>query len=57
MDKDDIEKLLDEGVSIDEIAEIYSGDFCVQDFEMQNEYCSKNTDCNGCWIKCLENKY
>jgi hypothetical protein len=53
MDKDDIEKLLDECVPVEEIAEKYSGEFCVQDFEMENEYCHEDADCNDCWINCL----
>lgn len=53
MDIKDIENLIDEGTSIYEIAERYSSEFCVEDFEMHNELCHEDADCSDCWIKCL----
>lgn len=53
---DEIDKLIDKGISIYEIAEKYSGDRCVKDFEMNNELCHKDADCNDCWTKCLEKR-
>lgn len=52
----EIDKLIDKGISIYEIAEKYSGDRCVKDFEMNNELCHKDADCNDCWTKCLEKR-
>lgn len=53
MDKE-IEKLINEGVSIEEIADKYIGTGCVQEYGMEIPYsCNEDADCYECWIKCL----
>ncbi|ARC85661.1 hypothetical protein U732_1099 [Clostridium argentinense CDC 2741] len=54
--RDEIDRLIDEGVSVYEIAEKYGGDYCVQDFGLNNELCHEDADCNNCWSKCLERR-
>jgi len=46
--------LIDRGVPIEEIAERFSGDHCVDNFGMkQSSRCNEEADCNNCWIECL----
>ena len=53
----DIEQMIDAWVHVYEIAEKYSGEFCVTDCGMKMPpTCHEDADCNDCWVKCLENK-
>lgn len=52
----DIDKMLESGYSIEEIAENQGSDECVQkvlkiDFP---SWCGENAECHNCWVKCLE---
>lgn len=56
INKNDIDQMLDNGYSIEEIAENQGSDECVQkvleiDFP---SWCGENAECHDCWVKCLE---
>lgn len=56
LNKLDIDKMLESGYSIEEIAENQGSDECVQkvlkiDFP---SWCGENAECHDCWVKCLE---
>lgn len=50
-----IKQLLEDGYSIELIAENFSGDDCVETYGMDiPSTCHENADCNTCWLKCLK---
>jgi hypothetical protein len=52
-----IMKLFDKGVPVSEIAEKLSGEDCIYAHGMDiPPTCSEDSDCQDCWIKCLEKK-
>ena len=56
INKNDIDQMLDNGYSIEEIAENQCDEECVQKvFEIESpSWCNENTSCYDCWVKCLE---
>lgn len=53
MDEKDIEIMINDGVPIEEIAELCCDKYCIRDFGMKNEFCNENVECKDCWIECL----
>ena len=53
----DLQKMINEGIPFDEIAEKFSGDYCADDFSLDSSDCYEDADCNNCWIKCLNKDF
>lgn len=53
---EDLEKMINEGMDIKEIAYKFSEYECADEFGMESNECHEDADCNDCWINCLTQK-
>lgn len=45
---EDLDRMIDEGMSVEEIADKFSGDECVDKFGIESDECHEDSDCNTC---------